>query len=179
MGFALYLYIRSTHLIRGRILCAHNAGAPVPAHRRPAVVARATRYRFDIGPLSDRCYPLSSLFCNCFCNCLTQCNLACTVWIYWATALNHTTIQCCAHPLFLQPLLALAVGVDWTAGALAGCGCKALLALAVWVHRATELGLWAVRHIDVGEHFAVLGELNVIHGVLIFFSLFSYAGIYD
>jgi len=121
MGFALYLYIRSTHLIRGRILYAHNAGAPASAHRRPAVVARAAQYRSDIGPLSDRYYPLSSLFCNCLRNCLTQCDLACTVGIHWATALNHTTIQCCAHTPFLQPLLALAVGVDGSAGTLAGC----------------------------------------------------------
>ena len=52
--FTLYLYIRSTHDIRGRILHTHNNNGPSPAHRRPAVMARANRCQDAIDPIAPR-----------------------------------------------------------------------------------------------------------------------------
>ena len=48
------MYIRSTHNIRGRILCTHNNGALVSARIRPAVMARANRCQGTIVPIAPR-----------------------------------------------------------------------------------------------------------------------------
>jgi len=112
MALALYLYIRSTHNICGRILCTHNNNGPYARHRRHAVVARANQCRGTIDPIAPRPYSeidltlqcwrniifhdhhigdwITTIICNCLRNCLTQCYLACTVWIHWAATLQRT-----------------------------------------------------------------------------------------
>ena len=158
-----------------------SKGAPVPPHRRPAVMARASRYQNDIGPLSYR--PRSeirlTLIRNCLRNCFLQRDLACTVWIHWAAALQRTISTLGIQ--FSQSLLTCAVGIDWTAGALTGCSCKSLLALAIWVDRTTQLSLHAVLNTHLLE-LALRLELNVVHVVLFcvehlnyFFSFFSFS----
>ena len=54
MDFTLYLYIRSTHDIRGRVLYAHNNSAPSTARIRPTVMARANRCQGTIDPIAPR-----------------------------------------------------------------------------------------------------------------------------
>ena len=176
----LYLYIRSTHVIRSRCLYTPNYGATTAAHRRPTVVARGVYYRAGIGPLAARHHNKIelTLFRNCLRNCFTQRNLACTVWIYWAATLQRTVAA--LHIQLSQPLLTCAVGVDWTTGANTWGTCKSLLALAIWIHWAAELCLDAVRYSHLLE-LALRLELNVVHVVLFcvehlnyLFSLFSY-----
>jgi len=54
MDFTLYLYIRSTYNVRGRILYTHNDRGPGPARIRPAVMARANRCQDTIVPIAPR-----------------------------------------------------------------------------------------------------------------------------
>jgi len=125
--FALYLYIRSTHNIRGRILYTHNNGALVSARIRPAVMARANRCQDTIDPIAPRpCSEVNLLSDQTFCNfssttistvdslrnCLTQCDLACTVGIHWAATLQRTISTLGIQ--FRQSQLTCARWVNWT-----------------------------------------------------------------
>ena len=180
------MYIRSTHNIRGRILCTHYNSGPYPARIRHAVVARANRCQGTIDPiaprpcsevdlLSDQTFckfsgtTISTMLCNKLRSRLTQCDLACTVWIHWATALSHTTIRSSTCCLLSLRLLASTVWIDWTAGALSRRRCQALLTSAIWIDRTTQLSLHAVSYtIDLCE-LALRLELNVVHVVEICF----------
>ena len=165
MDFTLYLYIRSTHNIRGRILYTHNNSVPSTARIRPAVMARANRCQGTIVPIAPRhCSEVDLLLDQTFCNfggttigtvlcnqlgsCLTQCDLACTVGIHWATALYHTAIQRLARCLFQQSQLASTRWIDWTTGLTTWCRCEPLLASTVWINRATQLCLVAELNIE-------------------------------
>ena len=179
------MYIRSTHNIRGRILCIHYNSGPYPARIRHAVVARANRCQGTIDPIaprpcsevdlrSDQTFcnfsstTIGTVLCNCLRNCLTQRDLACTVWIDRATALHHTTIRSSTCCLLSQPLLASTVWIDWTAGALSRRRCQALLTSAIWIDRTTQLSLHAVINTHLLELTLRL-ELNVVHVVEICF----------
>jgi len=142
-----YLYICSTQEIYGRWLCTRKHGAPVPAHRRHAVMARAGRYQTASGPISPRSWSeiRSTLICNQLSSGLTQCDLTCGVWI------NRTT------------------------GTLTRCRSESLLTCTVWINWTAQLCLVAefdiqwLELIARGEHFVLHVVLCCVEQLIFFF----------